>query len=296
MTASPRVTIGVPVYNGERYLAEALTSLVEQDFQDMEILVSDNASDDATVRIAEEFAARDPRVVVVRQEKNIGGAHNSNVLMDAARGEYFKWAYHDDRCAPGMVSALVAQLDADPDAVAACPTVMKIDEDGTDLGRWDERLYVDLVGPAHERLAQVLRHRIWPVQFGMFRTSAVRAAGGVYVSTAGEYVLPAAIAVRGNVRLVPEAVQQIRHHVDRSGGERRSEAVWVDPNRPHVAFPYSRKIPLVRRAVLDAGLDRAERRRCLRVVFRDWTLPGVQTVVGDLIRLPLDLGWVRPRR
>lgn len=299
MTANPRVTMAVPVYDGENYLAQALTALVEQDFADMEILVSDNASTDATPEIAADFAARDPRVRVLRQEKNIGGGRNANALLAAASGELFKWAFHDDVCAPGMVSALVAALDDDPAAVAAFPQVLRLDESGTDRGRYPEHLYVDLVGPPHERVGTLLADELWPTQFGMFRTSVVRAVGGIRVSTAGEFVMPAALAVRGRLRLVDDAVQYIREHPSRSGGERRSEAVWVDPNRPHVVFPYARKIPLVYRAVRDsaraAGLDPAERRACLRAVHRHWTLPGLRTVAGDVVRLPGDLGWVKSR-
>jgi glycosyltransferase involved in cell wall biosynthesis len=299
MMAYPRVTMAVPVYNGERYLAQALTALVEQDFEDMEILVSDNASTDATPEIAADFAARDRRITVLRQDENIGGGRNSNALLDAASGELFKWAFHDDVCAPGMVSALVAALDDDSGAVAAVPQVLRLDEAGHDQGRYPEHLYVDLAGPPHERVGRLLGGLLWPVQFGLFRTSVVRAVGGIRVSTSGEFVMPTALAVRGRVRLVDEAVQHIREHAGRAGGERRSEAVWVDPNRPHVVFPYARKIPLVYRAVRDgardAGLDQAERRACLRAVNQTWTLPGLRTVVGDVLRLPVDLGWVKSR-
>ncbi|MCL2423269.1 MAG: glycosyltransferase family 2 protein [Micrococcales bacterium] len=297
MTANPRVTMAVPVYNGEKYLAEALTALVTQDFDDMEILISDNASTDATPEIAADFAARDQRITLVRQEKNIGGGHNSNVLMDQAKGEMFKWAYHDDVCGPGLVSALVKALDDDREAVGAFPWVRRLDEDSVDRGPYEDHLYVDLDGPAHERVALVLKGMLWPTQFGLFRTEVVRAAGGTCVSTSGEYVLPAALAVRGRLRLVSDAVQHIREHTERAGGERVSEAVWVDPNRPHVVFPYARKIPLVYQAVRDGarevGLDAAERRACLRAVHRTWTLPGLRAVAGDVVRLPVDLGWVK---
>ncbi|MCL2849812.1 MAG: glycosyltransferase family 2 protein [Micrococcales bacterium] len=296
---NPRVTMAVPVYNGEKYLAQALAALVEQDYADMQILVSDNASTDATAEIAADFAGRDERVTVVRQEHNIGGAHNSNVLLAAASGELFKWAYHDDVCAPGLVSALVAALDDDPGAVGAFPWVRRLDDEGTDCGPYDPQLYVDLVGPAPERVALVLKHMLWPTQFAMFRTDVVRAAGGTCVSTSGEYVLPAALAVRGRLRLVEPAVQFIREHPERAGGERRSEAVWVDPNRPHVVFPYARKIPLVYQAVRDGARDvqlaGPQRRACLRAVHRTWTLPGLRAVAGDVVRLPVDLGWFRSR-
>jgi glycosyltransferase involved in cell wall biosynthesis len=94
----PRVSVGVPVYNGERYLQAALESLRAQDFADFEVIVSDNASQDGTRAICERFVALDPRFRYVRSESNLGAARNYNRLVDLARGELFRWNPHDDLC------------------------------------------------------------------------------------------------------------------------------------------------------------------------------------------------------
>ncbi len=88
----PKVTVGLPVYNGERYLRATLDSILAQDFEDFELLVADNASTDGTPQILQEYAERDGRVVVHRQPRNLGAAANYNWLAINARGEYFKWA------------------------------------------------------------------------------------------------------------------------------------------------------------------------------------------------------------
>lgn len=93
---TPKVSIGMPVYNGEKYIREALDSLLAQTFTDFELIISDNASTDATEAICREYAARDPRLRYVRQSENGGGTANFQFVLDEAVGEYFMWAAFDD--------------------------------------------------------------------------------------------------------------------------------------------------------------------------------------------------------
>lgn len=92
----PRLSIGMPVYNGEKYIREALDSLLAQSFTDFELIISDNASSDGTERICRDYAARDERVRYVRHAKNRGAIRNFQFLLDEVHGEYFMWAAHDD--------------------------------------------------------------------------------------------------------------------------------------------------------------------------------------------------------
>ena len=95
-TAVPRVTIGLPVYNGENYLAEAIDSILGQTFTDFELIISDNASTDRTEEICRRYAAEDDRIRYFRHDRNRGASPNYNFTVEKARGEYFKWAAHDD--------------------------------------------------------------------------------------------------------------------------------------------------------------------------------------------------------
>jgi len=92
----PRLSIGMPVYNGEKYIREAVDSLLAQSFTDFELIISDNASSDGTEKICRDYAARDDRVQYVRHAKNRGVIHNFQFLLDEVHGEYFMWAAHDD--------------------------------------------------------------------------------------------------------------------------------------------------------------------------------------------------------
>src|SRR5262245_17750978 len=97
---APTVSVGVPVYNGERYLDKALSSILRQDFEDFELIISDNASTDGTAEICKAYADKDRRIRYHRNTSNIGAAPNYNQTFEMARGEYFKWCAHDDICYP----------------------------------------------------------------------------------------------------------------------------------------------------------------------------------------------------
>ena len=106
----PRVSIGMPVYNGEEFLERALDSLLAQSFSDFELIISDNASQDKTQEICLRYAARDPRVKYYRNETNIGAAENFNRVFALSSGEYFKWAGHDDSWTPDYLERCVSSV------------------------------------------------------------------------------------------------------------------------------------------------------------------------------------------
>lgn len=114
---APLVSIGIPVYKGENYIAETLDSILAQTFTDFEVIVSDNASPDKTREIVEAYAAKDPRIRYYRNETNIGAAPNYNRTFELSRGKYFRWNAHDDLIAPTYLEKCVPILEADPTIV-----------------------------------------------------------------------------------------------------------------------------------------------------------------------------------
>ena len=122
MNNAPLVSIGVPVYNGEKSLARTLDCLLGQTYRNIELILSDNASTDATAQICQKYCAQDPRIRYVRQEKNLGLPGNWTFVAEQATGEFFMWAAADDHWEPEFVEVLVNKLLAEPDAILAfCP-------------------------------------------------------------------------------------------------------------------------------------------------------------------------------
>ncbi len=134
---NPKVSIGLPVYNGEKYLEEAIESILAQTFEDFELIISDNASTDRTQEICQKYAATDKRIRYSRNQTNIGGANNTNLTFKMSRGEYFRWAAHDDICGSTLLEKLVTVLDNDKSVILAYTMISQIDEKDNQIGILD---------------------------------------------------------------------------------------------------------------------------------------------------------------
>lgn len=130
----PKVSIGVPVFNGEKYLAAALDSALSQTFSDIEIIISNNDSSDRTAEIADKYVAMDDRVSVIHQTENVGAARNYNAVFGASVGEYFAWLACDDIMAADYVRQCVRVLDRRPEVAACYSSPLGIDADGEETG------------------------------------------------------------------------------------------------------------------------------------------------------------------
>ena len=134
-TRTPKLSIGIPVYNGESFLPGLLTRLAAQTYTDFEIVISDNASTDRTRRICLEWVERDPRVRYHRNPSNVGASANFNKVFGLCKAPLFKWAACDDTYGPAYLEACVRILDENPDVVLAQTEVVCIDESGRPFER-----------------------------------------------------------------------------------------------------------------------------------------------------------------
>jgi glycosyltransferase involved in cell wall biosynthesis len=166
---APRVSIGMPVYNGERTVAAAIESIVRQTWTDWELVISDNASNDATARICLEFAQREPRIRYLRQSKNLGAPANFRKVLDESRGEFFMWAAADDRRSDDFIEANVDFLSTHPEHVASCSPVRLDAED------FDPRYVGDepVAGTRSQRILAVIPAHANGRFYSLFRREAL---------------------------------------------------------------------------------------------------------------------------
>jgi glycosyltransferase involved in cell wall biosynthesis len=129
----PKVSIGLPVFNGEKYIREAIESILAQTFTDFELIISDNSSTDKTEEICSEYVAKDSRICYFRNQTNIGAANNENRTFELSRGQYFRLASHDDKFASTLIEKSVEILDNNPSVVLCYSEIVKIDENGIPL-------------------------------------------------------------------------------------------------------------------------------------------------------------------
>jgi hypothetical protein len=214
----PLVGIGLPVYNGEKYLRGCLDSLLGQDYADIELTVSDNASTDATEAICREYAARDRRVRYHRAERNMGAVWNFRRAFELSRGEYFCWAAFDDLREPSFVRRCVEALEASPRAVMCCPGVRLIDEEGREIG---EREFTHGIRPAgataRERLSAIARATYWYDFYGVMRRSALARTRLPQPVWGFDVLLVAEMCLLGPVVTVPERLLVYRIFWKKSG-------------------------------------------------------------------------------
>lgn len=283
MGASPAVSIGLPVYNGERYLGAALDSLIGQDYADFELIISDNASGDRTAEICQDYAARDARIRYFRNDSNIGINPNFNRPLQLARAPLFRWAAHDDLVESDYLGACVGLLRDAPDAVLAQSYVRIIDAGGRDLGDYDGGLTGAESADRVERLAALIlsRHLCTEI-YGLVRTDALRRVRGVGDYHGSDRATLVALGLLGRFVHVPRLLFMNREHPgrdSRSGAhshQRRGVSTQSIPRTWELYRGY-------RSAVQDLVEDPAERQRCFALLRRWWL------VDWNAARLAVDL-------
>lgn len=230
---TPSVSVLMTSYNREQYIAEAIDSVLMQTFADFELIVCDDASSDGTVAIAEAYARRDPRVVVVRHAQNVGDYANRNRAASVARGRFLKYHDSDDLMYPHCLAVMVAAMDAEPRAGIAFSS-----------GRyWPGGPCPMLLTPrlAYER--EFLGGGLFHVGPGgaMFRADVFRTLDGFPLAgAASDYVMWLRACARVPVLLVPGDLFYYRVHAGQEIANARSTddyaraagLAWVMLNAP----------------------------------------------------------------
>ncbi len=244
----PRVSIGVPVYNGEAYLTAALDSILAQTFTDYEIILSDNGSTDATAEIARAYAARDNRIHFYRVEENLGAAWNFNRVFTLARGQYFKWAAHDDLLAPTFLHSCVAVLDHNPRVVLAYPWIEIIDDQTQVIDHYRIHLHTQSARPLQRFRDLLIEWHLCYEIFGLIRADALRQTPLMGNYGHGDGILLERLALLGPFYEIPQPLFFARKHARQSmnmfGVYQKGEnnyhqyTLWFDPSKSgKIIFP-----------------------------------------------------------
>jgi glycosyltransferase involved in cell wall biosynthesis len=264
------VTIGLPVYNGENFLGEAIASILGQSYGDFRLVISDNCSTDGTQDICRDFTRRDDRIEYHRQERNIGVARNLNFVFQPKGSEYFKWAAHDDVLLPNFLEETVRLLDEHPDAVIAHGRSQDIDDAGRVKGDFDLSPSLRAMAPS-QRLWAIMWTEYFPEIFGLMRSDAIArtALHGGYPGSDRNFM--AQMLLLGNVAYSREVIFQRRDHQGayvRSQTSARAKQAWFDPSVRFRLPPFATRTYHYRTAIRDADLSPAERSACYGCLSR----------------------------
>ncbi len=266
---APRVSIGLPVYNGERYLAEALDSIVSQTYADFELIISDNTSTDGTEDICREYASRDERISYHRSDVNRGAAWNYNRVFELSRGEYFKWASHDDRCAPTFLERCVAALDSAPDVVVSFPRTTVIDAEGGTIDMEEDDLPLDSPDIVRRFAACLNPMKLCHnVIFGLIRRDILAGTRLIGTYLASDRSLVAELSLYGPFEELPERLFFRRKHGGNIGISLKDLQFYRPGVRRRYVMPEWRLFLEFLQSIRRAPLGAPEKVRLARTVMR----------------------------
>lgn len=292
-TNKPKVSLGMPVYNGERYLKEAIDSILSQTYTDFELIISDNASTDGTQEICLEYSNKDPRIRYFRNEKNLGSAWNFNRVFELSAGKYFKWAAHDDIISSDFLLKCVEVLDQDPSVVLCYSDTTIIDEKGKFIEKYDLKLNTDSTKPQERFRDLLLKNPKCFEIFGLIRVNALRKTSlmGNYGHADG--ILLARLGLLGRFYKIPENLFFERRHPQQSmylygcySGympDYYLQTRWFDPAKAgRIIFPYWKMLSEYCSAVMQVPLNSYERLFCFQFLII-WGIKRRYSLMNDLI-------------
>ena len=230
---SARVAIGLPVYNGQNYLRDAIESILAQSYPDFRLIITDNCSTDRTEEICREYAAADSRIEYYRHPENIGAAPNFNAAFSRSNAEYFKWAAHDDVLGPDFLKTCVEKLDGDAGLAVAHTLSVKIDKDRRTMGTYDSEF--PLNGPRpRDRFHRILWVDHFTEIWGLFRSDLLRRTRLFGSFIGSDRTLLAEVLLQGDIGYIPEYHFFRRDHPENyCNSQRTTEArlKWFDPKK-----------------------------------------------------------------
>jgi glycosyltransferase involved in cell wall biosynthesis len=278
----------MPVCNGETYIARAIDSVLAQQFGDLELIISDNASTDATEQICRDYLKRDERVRYSRNEVNLGAAPNYNRVFQLAAAEYFKWAAHDDELEPAFLNECVATLDREgPQVVLAFPRTKYIDPQGQLIRLDTDRLDVRGARPRQRLGRFVSQINLCNALLGVIRSGALAKTRLIGSFIASDYILLAELSLLGEFREVPDYLFRRRLHPGQHRGANKTKdeiADWFERGRRASKWLSVRSNLFVEylRSIRRAELSPAQRLGCWSTFVYHWTKRDLRTRAGAL--------------
>jgi glycosyltransferase involved in cell wall biosynthesis len=283
MSDRPTVSVGMAVYNGEKYVEQAIQSILAQTYTDLELIISDNASTDRTPEICQQYAAQDPRIRYSRNTTNIGGANNENLTFKLSRGKYFRWAAHDDVCAPTLIEKCVAALEEHPEAVLCHTYIVEIDETGTPLktntrnnGKHpNPYIRFRTIAGSHDFLEEI---------YGLMRSEVMGRTRLQLNYTASDRTLLSELGLYGPFCQIEEPLFYKRFHEGNVYMDWRTRMAWFDNAfQGRIVFPFWMQFFDYFVTVNRVPLNWYDKIRCYAYILGPWLIHHAKNMAKDLL-------------
>lgn len=285
------VSIGLPVYNGERYLEVAVRSVLAQSWADLELVICDNGSTDRTESICRMFAGQDPRVHYHRNAANIGAAGNFCRTFELSGGAYFRWLSADDFIGATSIEKCLALLECHDDAALACTRTVFVDESGAEMRAYDEVQALEHA-TAFDRFRAAFEQDPWcNAVYGLARRDTLVKTGLLGAFPGSDKALLVELAMHGCILEVPEPLFFRRIHPEAYSygvsSARDREFYAPGSGRPTAAMPRAWRHTIANaRAVARSPAGGADKLRMLVHLARQawWQRRELLREAGGVIR------------
>ncbi len=298
-TKEPLVSIGLPVFNGEKYLEKAISSALDQSVSHLELIICDNASSDSTEEICRKYAHLDSRVRYYRRYENQGASANFNWSLELARGRYFKWLAADDYMLPDFIGTCSALLDRNAEAVLAYPRVDVVDSNDQRVETHYKYSEFDLSSnKASIRIKELLTHLpTIAVIFGLIRREILQSSPAIRPCIGADYCLLFDLALRGPF-IATNKVSLVGRHHEESYGVRTTaggastikwQQRWYASDKRHLYLPPTcRRIFEYVRATLNSNLNVTEKFEIMGFLARHlrWSIATIADESKELFKTP----------
>jgi glycosyltransferase involved in cell wall biosynthesis len=287
LPSTPKVSIGLPVYNGAKYLRSAIDSILSQTYLDFELIISDNASTDETAQICQEYASKDSRVHYFRNKENRGATANHNRVFRLSSGKYFKWASHDDILDSKFLGKCVEILDRDVSVVLCHSTTGRINEFSKFLDNYEFGARVDS-NKRSECFSDIIsnRNNAWILLLGLIRSNALKKTRLLGAYASADRVLLGELSLLGPFKVIHECLFFRREHsqsyTNKSQSYKDRRDWWAKIEKSAFILPYWQVFKENSESVKRSHLVWAERRSCYVQILKWVFAEGWVLMVSDL--------------
>lgn len=224
----PAVCVGLPVYNGGNFLSQAIESILSQDFQDIELIISDNCSTDNTEEICLRYQKMDERIKYHRLEINLGALKNFLNVLGLSSAPYFMWTSHDDLRERLFINKCLDKIESDPSIALVYPRSKVLDNNSRFMGIANDHINTDQDNPIER-----FRHLIWEIGmcnmfYGLYRTNIIKKARAWNESLFGDNLILAEISLLGKIVQIDDALfirRLTRNYNYRTQDERNTQLI-----------------------------------------------------------------------
>jgi glycosyltransferase involved in cell wall biosynthesis len=261
----------MPVYNGEKYIEEAIRSNLAQTYEDFYLYIADNASMDRTEEICRDFASADKRIKYIRNKHNLGASKNYSICFEPSKSEYYRWSNADDVIDRTLIEQCIKFLDENDDYVLAYGKTKIIDLDGNLIEYYDDKLNLEQESACDRFMSFRENIGLSNVLYGLMRRRPLSKTALLGNYTASDINLIGELTLYGKYKELDDYLFSRRMHPEASSWDRgdsdRQKEFW-DPNKKNFGFDKTRSSYEYYKCVARAPISYYEKIRLFNYISR----------------------------